>query len=91
MKYTQSDIRGGNKPGYRDDAAERETGAIGRCNKLTRWLCNLLCGLGVSLAVPAVSAYPVLFYSDLDSGPVGSYVTVWGKGFGATAGGSEIG
>ncbi len=90
MKYTL-DIRGGNKPGYRDDAAEREAGASDRCNNITRWLCYLVCGVSVSLAAPAVSAYPILFYSDLDSGPVGAYVTVWGKGFGATAGVVKLG
>lgn len=67
MKYTQADIRGGNKPGYQDDAAERETGASDRCNIITRWLCYLVCGVSVSLAAPAVSAYSILFYSDLDS------------------------
>ncbi|MGH8531146.1 MAG: right-handed parallel beta-helix repeat-containing protein [Gammaproteobacteria bacterium] len=91
MNYAQSDIRGGNKPGYRDDAAERETGANGWGTNVTRWLCYLACGLGVSLAAPAASAYPVAFYSDLDSGPVGSYVTVWGKGFGGTAGVVKLG
>ncbi len=79
------------KPGYRDDAAKRETGASDRCNNITRWLWYLVCGVSVSLAAPAVFAYPVLWYSDLDSGPVGAYVTVWGKGFGATAGGVKLG
>ncbi|MDH5527859.1 MAG: hypothetical protein OEY97_11190 [Nitrospirota bacterium] len=41
--------------------------------------------LGVATAPTALAA-PVLFYSDLDSAPLGAYVTVWGKGFGTAPG-----
>ena len=51
------------------------------------------------LAVPAISqaATPVIFYSDLDSGPNtggennnGVYVTIWGNNFGATRSGGSV-
>lgn len=50
-----------------------------------------------STAVLAQSAPPRLFYSDLESGPNtggqnnnGAFVTLWGKGFGATQGTSSV-
>src|SRR5438552_1006134 len=48
-------------------------------------------------SVRGLAAGPVLFYSDLDSGPTtggdnnqGVYVTVWGKNFGASRGTSTV-
>ncbi len=38
-----------------------------------------------------VMAEPVIFFSDLDSGPVKAYVTVYGKGFGPEAGKISVG
>lgn len=50
-----------------------------------------------SLGVSAFAQQPRIFFSDLESGPniggensAGAWVTIWGKGFGATRGGSTI-
>src|SRR6476646_8515881 len=50
-----------------------------------------------STAMMAQSATPRLFYSDLESGPntggqnnSGAFVTLWGKGFGASQGTSSV-
>ena len=82
MSSFLSGIRGAHNTGVPGSEAKREVFASYKGKKVTRCLRYLVCGVSVSLAAPAVSAYPILFYSDLDSGPVGAYVTVWGKGFG---------
>ena len=57
----------------------------------------LLSILFLLLSSQAWAAVPVIFYSDLTSGPntggvnnKGVYVTIWGKNFGATQGGSSV-
>ena len=68
---------------------------IGRiCRSVLHWI--VIVGLLSSASVFAQSA-PRLFFSDLESGPntggengKGAWVTVWGKGFGATQGTSTV-
>ena len=68
---------------------------IGRiCRSVLHWI--VVVGLLSSASVFAQSA-PRLFFSDLESGPntggengKGAWVTVWGKGFGATQGTSTV-
>jgi IPT/TIG domain len=69
---------------------------IGRTFKsVLHWI--VVVGLLSSASVFAQSAPPRLFFSDLESGPntggengKGAWVTVWGKGFGATQGTSTV-
>src|SRR6476661_5395145 len=66
--------------------------------KFTRFLGIVMITLVVcSTAMMAQSATPRLFYSDLESGPNtggqnnnGAFVTLWGKGFGASQGTSSV-
>jgi len=51
----------------------------------------LLLTFGAGLLSAAAQAAPLLFYSDLDSGPSGAFVTVWGKDFGSTKGSVLVG
>ncbi|HXH02468.1 MAG TPA: hypothetical protein VNN09_04030, partial [Candidatus Competibacteraceae bacterium] len=44
------------------------------------------CGVG-----RAALAAPTAYYTDLTSSPAGAYVTVWGKGFGSSAGSVMVG
>ncbi|HXH03033.1 MAG TPA: hypothetical protein VNN09_06890, partial [Candidatus Competibacteraceae bacterium] len=39
----------------------------------------------------AALAAPIAYYTDLTSSPAGAYVTVWGKGFGSSAGSVMVG
>jgi hypothetical protein len=65
---------------------------------LNRFLMIVIISLAVcSCPVFAQSAQPRLFYSDLESGPNtggqnnnGAFVTLWGKGFGASQGTSTV-
>jgi hypothetical protein len=69
---------------------------IGRiCKSVLHWI--VVAGLLSSVSVFAQTAPPRLFFSDLVSGPntggengKGAWVTVWGKGFGATQGTSTV-
>jgi len=45
----------------------------------------------VSMLAQAAQAAPVAFYTDIDSGPNGAFVTVWGKGFGSNKGSVLVG
>ncbi len=66
---------------------------------LYRWMSA---GMAVALLFSAVSLFaqvpqPQIFFSDLESGPNvggqggnGAFVTIWGKGFGATQGTSSV-
>ena len=56
-----------------------------------------LSGFCLALSIAHAQSAPALFFSDLSSGPKsggennkGVYVTVWGKGFGATRGASAV-
>src|SRR5258708_570810 len=64
--------------------------------KLSKIGSLLLLVFSVAL-VSAQSAHPRIFFSDLESGPItggqnnkGAWVTIWGKGFGATQGTSTV-
>ncbi len=77
--------------------SRRASAAVTDALRLHFRLSSLACFAMLSGLAISANAQPAAFYTDLESGPnsggensAGAYVTIYGKGFGAVRGGSQV-